>query len=564
MGDFSKNDFGSWTTNGLAFGHSPTTGNPVWDTVTHTLLSLDAGKASSRSNGLGVFGVLRSPNFTIEDDFIVVRATGKESTIRVVINNFQLISDPIYGGLSKWVNNNQWEDFVIDLSSWKGHNAYIEIMPGHFEAHAYRLPADAFVEVKYVLSFNDKMPAEPKASAASGHNNLAQAINRWQTGLGRNEDIQLLNQNIRTGRLQKRFPAIDLYNTATGIGLANPPRADHDFYSAVYDGNGINSPVFIRGDHQQVSPQRVPRRFFTVLSKSEAVFQSAGSGRLELAESMLSPDNPLTARVMVNRIWHHLFGRGIVETVDNFGLQGKLPTHPALLDYLAIRFQKDNWSVKKMIKLIVTSNAFRRSTEASADMLKKDPANLYLARFPLLRLEAEAIRDGMLLVSGSLDTTMYGPPVPVHLTSFMNGRGKPEKSGPIDGAGRRSIYQEVRRNFLDPMMLAFDRPIPFSTFGNRNVTNVPAQSLFFMNDPFVVQQAERMATSLLQARTKTADRIQLAYETLFSRPATDEEVKGAEDFLQALASHYTKQEPVLIWKDYCHSLFNLKEFIFLI
>ena len=327
--------------------------------------------------------------------------------------------------------------------------------------------------------------------------------------------------------------------------------------------------MFIRGDHQQVSPDRVPRRFFSALSKGEAVFHSNGSGRLELADAMLSADNPLTARVMVNRIWHHLFGKGIVETVDNFGLQGKLPTNPALLDYLAIRFQKDNWSVKKMIKLIVLSETFRRSTEATKDVLKKDPPNQYLARFPLLRIEAEAIRDGMLMASGRLDTTMYGPPVAVYLTPFMNGRGKPGQSGPIDGAGRRSIYQEVRRNFLDPMMLAFDRPIPFSTFGNRNVTNVPAQSLFFMNDPFVIMQAEKMAQKLMLSQNKTAEeRIQLAYKTAFSRPATGAEVKAATDFLQQLAViHKVSAKNILndaaVWKDYCHSLFNLKEFIFL-
>jgi hypothetical protein len=219
--------------------------------------------------------------------------------------------------------------------------------------------------------------------------------------------------------------------------------------------------------------------------------------------------------------------------------------------------------------LIVLSETFRRSVEAPAEVLKKDPANLYLAHFPVLRLEAEAIRDGLLMASGRIDTTMYGPSVPVHLSSFMNGRGKPDTSGPVDGAGRRSIYQEVRRNFLDPMMLTFDRPIPFSTFGNRNVTNVPAQSLFLMNDSFVVIQAELMAKKLLSKKNKTVDeRVQLAYQVALSRPASEEEVTKAKVFLQKLAGiHKVDTNDTAnnfdIWKDYCHSLFNLKEFIFL-
>lgn len=561
MGDFRKSGLDNWTVNGLAFYN--TLGNPVFDTANNKLLYLEEGKASSTVNGLGVFGVLRSPNFIVTDDAVLVRARGNDGTIRVVINNFQLISDPIYGGLARGVNK-EWENIVIDLSAWKGHNAYIEVMPGYFSNHQYQLPEDAFIEVKYALSFSGKTPAAVP-TPPTDVNNLVQAIQRWQTNQCYEQDVQLLNAAIQKTVLPKERLGISGSDIPAGL-----QRRDTVFYTAVYDGNAINSPVFIRGDHQQLSAEPVPRRFFSVLNKAETVFQSSGSGRLELAEAMLSPDNPLTARVMVNRIWQHLFGKGIVETVDNFGLQGKLPTHPALLDYLALRFQQENWSVKKMIRLMVLSETFRRSTTASESALKKDPSNIYLARFPLLRIEAEAIRDGMLMASGRLDTTMYGPPVPVYLTSFMNGRGKPGKSGPLDGNGRRSVYQEVRRNFLDPMMLAFDRPTPFSTFGNRNVTNVPAQSLFFMNDPFVLQQAEIMAKKLLSSNSETVeDRIQLAYKSTFSRPATEAETEAGIRFLQQLASTRQANDTDImnnmeLWKDYCHSLFNLKEFIFLI
>jgi hypothetical protein len=289
-----------------------------------------------------------------------------------------------------------------------------------------------------------------------------------------------------------------------------------------------------------------------------------------LADVMVNDDNPLTSRVMVNRIWHHLFGRGIVETVDNFGLQGKLPSHPELLDYLAVKFQKEGWSVKKLIREIVTTEAFKRSTLRGDDLAKADPNNIYLASFPVRRLEAEAIRDGLLAVSESLDTTIYGPPIATYLTEFMQGRGRPGKSGPIDGEGRRSIYLEVRRNFLEPMMTTFDRPMPFSTFGSRNVTNVPSQSLILMNDPLVAQQAEIMAGKLMEKGLADFDeKVQWIYMKAFSRLATLEELEKAADFFEMLTNMEEKNdaEPnqeVKLWKEYCHSIFNLKEFIYLI
>jgi len=273
--------------------------------------------------------------------------------------------------------------------------------------------------------------------------------------------------------------------------------------------------------------------------------------------------------VMVNRIWHHLFGKGLVETVDNFGMQGKLPSNPELLDYLAIRFQKDGYSIKKMIRLIISSDAFKRSAKPGDAARKNDPNNIYLSHFPIKRLEAEAIRDALLSASGRLDTTMYGYPVPAYISSFMNGRGKPAQSGPLDGNGRRSIYLEVRRNFLDPMMTTFDRPIPFTAFGKRNVTNVPAQSLILLNDPFVVMQAGQMAKKLLQQKQLSFEnKIQWIYRNSLSRPAKPDEISAAKDFMQQLASTYKLRESALdndpgLWKDYIHSIFNLKEFIYL-
>jgi hypothetical protein len=303
---------------------------------------------------------------------------------------------------------------------------------------------------------------------------------------------------------------------------------------------------------------------------AQANLDVAGSGRLQLASAITDPKNPLTSRVMVNRIWHYLFGKGIVETVDNFGMQGKLPSHPELLDYLAIRFQKDGYSIKKTIRQIMLSDAFQRAVVPRNNAKKEDPANLWLSHYPIRRLEAESIRDALLATSGKLDKTMLGVSIPVHINRFMNGRGKPSISGPLDGNGRRSIYVAVRRNFLDPMMTNFDRPNPATTFGRRSTSNVPSQSLMLMNDPFVVVLAEEMAKLLLEAKIpRPENRIRWIYERCFARVPSKREINDATAFMAQLKKTYpstTNKETIelSVWKDYIHSIFNMKEFIYLI
>jgi hypothetical protein len=188
---------------------------------------------------------------------------------------------------------------------------------------------------------------------------------------------------------------------------------------------------------------------------------------------------------------------------------------------------------------------------------------------PIRRLEGEAIRDAILVVSGALDPTLFGPPIPIHLTEFMDGRGRPGTSGPLDEAGRRSIYIEVRRNFVSPMMRAFDMPVPFTTVGRRTVSNVPAQSLILMNDPFVRAEAQRWAENVLRrAEPSPESRIQDLYETAFARPATADESQQALQFLRRQAAAYDSAETgqpheLAVWTDLCQVLFNVKEFIFL-
>ncbi len=215
---------------------------------------------------------------------------------------------------------------------------------------------------------------------------------------------------------------------------------------------------------------------------------------------MTAASNPLLARVLVNRVWQHHFGRGIVPTPDDFGVMGRPPSHPELLDYLSAEFMREGWSIKKLHRELVLSSAYRMTSAAQPAADAADPTNTLLHRASSRRLEAECIRDALLAVSGRLDRSLFGPGVPPHLTPFMSGRGRPAASGPLDGAGRRSIYITVRRNFLTPMFLAFDYPTPFTTIGRRSVSNVPAQALVMMNSPLVWEQAAVWAKRVLAAR----------------------------------------------------------------
>jgi hypothetical protein len=336
----------------------------------------------------------------------------------------------------------------------------------------------------------------------------------------------------------------------------------------MWDGPPVDSPVFIRGNPRTPGPI-APHRSLEALTGVEKIKHDAGSGRLELAKQWVDPkQNPLVARVAVNRVWHHLFGRGLVASTDNFGVLGELPTHPELLDQLANAFTANpdrkgggdlgmGWSVKTLIRTLVLTDTYRMASSGSADAEKIDPANHLLHTFRLKRLEGEAIRDAMLSVCGRLDRTVGGPSVPIHLTPFLDGRGKPAASGPIDGQGRRSLYLAVRRNFLSPFLLAFDTPIPFSTVGRRQVSNVPAQALILLNDPFVHEQGERWAKAVLGSPGTTEERVRRMYLTAFGRPPTDQEFKSCVEFVSG------KEADAAAWTDLAHTLFNVKEFVFI-
>jgi len=331
---------------------------------------------------------------------------------------------------------------------------------------------------------------------------------------------------------------------------------------AMQDGNGVGGHVFIRGSHKAPG-EEVQRRFLEALGGKDRL-PGPGSGRLELARQMLDPaGNPFISRVIVNRMWQHLFGVGIVPSVDNFGVLGEVPSHPELLDFLAERFVREGWSIKKTIRELVLSSAYRMASKPSPSAEQVDPQNRLLHRMRVRRLPGEAIRDSLLAISGRLDRTMAGPSVPIFLTPFLQGRGRPA-SGPLDGNGRRSIYLAVTRNFLSPLMLAFDTPIPFSTVGRRTVSNVPAQALIMLNDPFMHQQTELWGKKLAARPGTQAERVEVMYLEAFCRPCSNAEREACLAFLEQQAQlHKAAADNPAPWIDLAHTLVNVKEFIYL-
>lgn len=335
---------------------------------------------------------------------------------------------------------------------------------------------------------------------------------------------------------------------------------------AMWEGTAEDEHLLIRGNSNTPGPP-VPRAFLEAVAGPDQEPIERGSGRLQLARQLTDRNNPLTARVIVNRLWHHLMGRGIVASVDNFGVLGEKPIHSELLDYLATRIVDDGWSLKTQIRGIVGTSAYRMSSRGDAANDAADPTNRLWHRAERKRLSGESIRDAMLVVSGRFDARMYGRSVNEHLTDFLEGRGRPA-SGPLDGDGRRSVYLSVRRNFLSPMMLAFDTPAPVSTVGRRNVSNVPAQALMLLNGPFVIEEARRWANRELRDATATPqERIDRLYREAFARRATEQETADALAFLEAqgealgIAANARPSDP-RVWADLCHVLFNVKEFVF--
>jgi cytochrome c553 len=327
---------------------------------------------------------------------------------------------------------------------------------------------------------------------------------------------------------------------------------------AVIDGRGENMRVHRRGSYQDLG-EEAPRGFPAVLGGGAAAVP-ASSGRRELADWIAAPENPLTSRVMVNRVWSHLFGRGIVATPDNFGAQGELPSHPELLDYLARSFVSEGWSVKKLIRRIMLTAAYQRTGTHSAAAYARDPANRLLWRANRRRLEAEAIRDAMLAANASLDLQAGG-------TLLTKAVGFPVKEFPVDfTVPRRSVYLPVLRNNVFELMQCFDFADPSIVMGRRETTTVATQALVLMNSPFVMDQARTFARLLLEMPAGDDARITAAYQRTLGRVPSASEVARVLAYLQQASEELTTSLPnaetrrLEAWRTFCQTLYASAEF----
>lgn len=498
---------------------------------------------------------LTSPRFRVSTDFVSVQVMGKGATLRLIPDNY-----PLSPGGSRFpkatIDSEQPTWITLDTAYRKGSFAYLELtLPAdspHPDGAAAR---EGWYGVRQVMMHATRasgpqgralvVAAPSFDDVAQAATALAVAARAWGRDEADEAQAALLDAALRHGLLSARAdlsPRLAARLTEyrrLADELPTPRRAP-----GLLEAAGIDQPLYVRGDHTKPAAA-VPRRYLEVFDARP--FDTRGSGRRELAEKIASPDNPLTARVMVNRLWHHVFGRGLVGTVDNFGRLGDRPTHPELLDHLARRFMEEGWSMKSLLRELLLTEAFRRSSAPTASARALDPDNGLLAHARVRRLEGEALRDTFLTFAGRREDRMYGP-------------GDDALAAPARQV-RRSVYLTIRRNTLNPLITTFDGPKPFTTVGRRDATNVPAQSLTLLNDGFVLATAEAWAARLDPGLTD-ADKVDGLFRTALGRKATAAEQAAAARYLTDLrATHYARPERA--WADLAQSVLNLKEFLYL-
>ncbi len=511
-------------------------------------------------------GHFTSPRFKLESDSISVRATGGGGAwVRVICDNYPLPQNPTFPRAELKSSAPGW--VRLDTAFRKGHWAYLEFVTNDDLTRREGGAKDGrswFAAERVVFGEKDAPREEPSAAdavlagaaprsaaelAARYGTVLADAVKAWRMDAVSEPQRALLDFFIRRELLPSTLAALP----SLAGNIADYRRLESDVplprrAPGVIEGTAWDAPLLPRGEHTKPGAP-VPRGYLEVLGTP--AFSTAQSGRSELAAQIASAANPLTARVMANRIWLHLFGRGLVPTPDNFGRMGEKPTHPELLDFLATRLVEDGWSCKKMIRYLVTSRAFLASSEAPSGLAERDATNELLAHARVRRLDAEAIRDSMLAISGRLDSAMFG--------ASLEGNSAP----------RRSVYLRVQRGSPNLFLEVFDAPKPYTTLGRRDSTNVPAQSLALLNDPFVIDLAKQWAAALIRYNPDASPemRVQTMFTAALGREASADELSRSVAYLVALGKMHGVEPARLamserVWQDFAQSVFNLKEFIY--
>ncbi|HEV7404523.1 MAG TPA: PSD1 and planctomycete cytochrome C domain-containing protein [Chthoniobacteraceae bacterium] len=503
-------------------------------------------------------GVLSSPRFRSEGGTLWLRLRGDgKARARYVVDNYPR-TGTVFPKVELVGAAEQWVSWNIDY--WKGDQIYIELTTESdqpVETGFQERSWFGISEIYYTADVKATAPMLPGGAELIFSHALSQgspteeqlvqmyvdevrgALARLQVGRLTGDSADLLEQLARADILPNKLadhpeiaPLVARYRKLESE-LPTPTRVP-----GVLEGFAFDQPLFTRGDHKKPADP-VPRRFLEALDPTPFTAGAKLSGRRELAERLVAPTNPLASRVIVNRLWQYVYGRGLVGTPDNFGRLGELPTNPELLDYLATEFEANGGSLKQMIRTLVTARTFRVSSRGSAEALVSDPENRLLSHFQARRLEAEGIRDSMIALSGRLELPAAGVETPPGKDDY-----------------RRSVYTRVIRNRLDPLLTAFDFPNPSATRGRRDATNVPAQALALLNAPQVITWAAQWADRprLGLPGDDVEARIRAMFAEAFGRAPSAQELSESRDFLGTTNPN---------WHALAEALFNAKEFIYL-
>ena len=456
-------------------------------------------------------------------------------------------------GLAKGLANS---DLGYDKRSWLSITGIV----GHDQAGA---PQDT---LEHFATLYD---GEAPQSAADARRRLSAwldgAVRRWANGKSQVGDVRilewLLTKKLLPNRAAPGSPLAALLADYRRFeqGIVHPRTVNTMDEREV---SRINYPLNLRGDVDTLGELVAPD-FLQMFAGRNAVAQSRGSGRRELAESLVQPEHPLTARVYVNRVWQWVFGTGLVATPDDFGRLGELPSHPELLDYLAREFVRDGGSTKRLVRRLVLSQTFRQSGTVTAAARERDPANRLLHHYATRKMEAEVLRDALLAVSGRLDPQLYGRPIDPPRAA--QDPAKRLYSGPLDGHGRRSLY--LKMSIMEPpkFLVGFNLPDLKLPTGHRDVTGAPTQALLLLNDPLVSAMAGHWSAQLLkQPHATVAERITAMFVQAYGRAPTDAELQrwavALPDLAPAASGDLLRHEAA--WTQLAHALFNTKEFLY--
>ena len=483
-------------------------------------------------------GMLASPYHTADGDWSYMRAIGKGGVVRMSARNY-----PREGGLHPYTVTDsgmmRWYP-LTKYKFWNGDRVHYQITTGadrptkHTEGRSWFGVTEIIggdTEIKELGTplftlLGDEVPITDNDSLIAAYRKaLEESILACKRGRMTDAQAQYLGVFVRFNLLPNRIDSLpkDIEPLfAEYRSLENeipfPTRAP-----SIFEGDIIDQPLLVRGEYKKAA-EPVRRQFLEVFDNRP--YSPRRSGRLELAEDILDSDNTLKSRVIVNRLWHYVFGRGIVSTTDNFGRLGKEPTHPELLDYLALEFEKQGWSLKTALRQMVLSRTFRSGSAATEASMKSDPNNEYLSYFQPRRLEAEAIMDSVSSMAGE---------------DFQRG-----------------VYVKTKRNQLNPFLTAFNLPIPTTTNGVRDSTNVPAQALTMLNSDFTKSTAKAWARRVIRdTNNRSPDSlIETLYWDGYARRPSEPELEKLRSYFESIGDTDTAVERIAF------ALINSKEFIY--